>query len=168
MHEGHLAARHFWWATFFFVLLAVILFCWLIMPLAFLAAGLNEDDLLGAKILTAIIGLLAPFCLQTFLSFAACLWAQLKLGIRDYRVSASVCYYASPLMWPVVLTLLSFGVLPILPYTLMRMHLFEVLGLDIRVRDAIGLGAIVLLVVTILFWWLRLLDALRKVRHANV
>ena len=87
VHEGHAAARHFWWATLFFILVADLVICLAIFPLIAAMGDLRESTLLAMKALAAIIGLLVPFILQAFVAFAACLWAQISVGIRDYRVS---------------------------------------------------------------------------------
>lgn len=170
VHEGHAAARHFWWATLLFLLVAVMLVCWVIFPIILRAAGRSGFDIVGARSLAAVVGLLAPFALQVLFSFAACLWAQVRLGIRDHRVSATVCYYASPLMWPTVAVLVAGGILPYLipGRTFPGRPLWVLLGLEIYPGTLIVLGYLGVLGAALGLWWLRLLRALRSVQHANV
>ena len=116
--------------------------------------------------------MLVPLVAQALMMSGACLWAQFRYRIPDYRTSAAVCYYASPLMWPFVLAALAVAVMSLGSIRILisrqSLRTFDFGGLEIGVEDiALGAGIVVLLA-AVGFWWLRLLRALRSVRFANV
>jgi len=113
-----------------------------------------------------------PFLLQSAFMFANCLESQLRLGIRDYRISAIACYYAAPLMWPLILVVWvgSFvwmcgeaGV-----FAAAGHFRTIVLGIPLTGPALLAIAWIVLLVIALVFWGIRLDRALRAIRYSNV
>jgi hypothetical protein len=162
-------ARHFWWVTFILILLISINASWL------LTAGFSsrgrwyEGEVLAARVLSVVWATVLPFILQILTTFAACLWGQFILKIRDYRTSAAVCYYASPLMWPTVFVLFTWGLMLVaLDRWAARATPFEFLGIELVAPALVAIGMLIVFVAALLFWWFRLIRALRCVRHANV
>ncbi|HSW47399.1 MAG TPA: hypothetical protein VLM89_17685, partial [Phycisphaerae bacterium] len=170
VHESPATARHFWWATFMLILLGTLIAGWAVTGA--LAVGGREytREVLGARILIGLCMMLIPFSLQTLITFAACLWSQFRLGMRDYRVSATVCCYASPLMWPVIATLFVGCIgLPALGNSgFMGDRRIAFLGLQMVYGDLVALGYCCLVIGSLGYWATRLGRALRSVRHANV
>lgn len=168
--QGELtSARHFWWLTFMFILLVLLGASWLITNALRYGLSWGESDVLLPRILVAILGTLLPLGMQSLMAFAACLWAQFRIGIRDYRVSATVCYYASPLMWPFMAVVFAWCIaLPTIEAWARRAEQFLFLGLWLDGPMLTLLGFAGLAIVALGFWWYRLMRALRSVRHANV
>jgi hypothetical protein len=169
VHSGMASARHFWWGTFLvmsFVILALVeltsLITWNTRP------NPGAMNWLGLGFLYVLLLLL----LHAVGMLPVCLWAQLGCGIRDYRVSAIVCYYSTPLLWPAILAVL------------VTVLLFSVAGLagkgflsdpGVEFSDAQVWfwGVVALICVGVVAWawffWLRrLLAAMRAVCYANV
>ena len=85
-------------------------------------------------------------------------------------MSATVCYYVSPLIWPMALIGLMSGFiftgrLNNIVADLFRMN---VLGMTVTAAGLLGLVMALLAAGSLLYWWLRLCRALRAVRYANV
>ena len=164
VQSGMNTARHFWWVTLI-LFAAFILVAFRIMQ----SMAPMWSELYFATFRFALPVVLLPFALQSAVMSAACLRYQVQYAIRDYRVSAIVCYYASPLIWPFIMVAVTS--LPILtdpvrsilldtPFTLARLNL-NGLHLAIACLVITGLAAL-------LFWWIRLGAAMRAVRFANV
>lgn len=98
VHSGIAAARHFWWGTYALMIVGVLV---IVKVAQLLSATWSAVDLGVASV--AVLLIAALFVVQAAVSFIACLLAQFHYGVSDYRVSATVCYYASPMMWPVAL-----------------------------------------------------------------
>lgn len=166
VQHGLRTARHFWWGTF--LLFAGVALLGVRLILFFF----QENGYLGGSIAAAITIMTVPIFAQLMMMFVACVWSQMLLGIRDYRISASTCYYASPLMWPmacVVFAVAGFGwFAAATPARSWLGQEFFVIGFSISFAQAIlaMLGLIALL--CLVFWWSRLSRALRAVRYANV
>ena len=161
VHEGFAAARHFWWGTY------------LLMVLVGLAAARLGLTMIGPYADTylftplALLALAAPLILQSATMFIACLWAQYRYDIRDYRSSAIVCYYASPLLWPVmILPVAATATIFAFPAQWWRNLGQDVIGVDLLMLA--GLAIPIVVAAPLLFWWSRLSAALRAVRYANV
>lgn len=152
LHRGVAVARRFWWVTWLLIVLG------LQMCLRVFVAYAPFDSVLRVEAMSLSIYLiLLPFVLHCVMMFIACVYAHWRHGISDYRVSSIVCYYGSPLMWPLVMVLLVAGVLlnePFLPSIDTHLGVF-VLACGVL---ALGCG---------LFWWLRLQQAMQRVRFAN-
>lgn len=165
VHRDIRAARHFWWATW--VLITFVL-------LAILRTGfgfLPDTGYLGASMgPVAILACTLPMLLQFAVMFAGCLWSQWRYGVRDYRVSAVVCYYASPLMWPCMMVVLVLLVLVCGSFLspLESIKIGKVARVMVDAEHLVLLGIILLALVAVGFWWRRLLLALQAVRFANV
>jgi hypothetical protein len=169
VQEGFAAARHFWWGTW----LLMLLLCLGGLYVSKLVWG--EDAVLAGGPV-ALLVLVVPIAMQAVMMFTGCLYGQIRCGIRDYRVSAIACYYASPLIWP----LLGVLVLGLLLWMLAESRGFswwvsgylEVLGIALTPGELALLKASLVFIVGILpallFWWVGLRGALRAVRYANV
>ncbi len=164
VQSGMDTARHFWWVTLI-LFAAFILVAFRIMQ----SMAPTDSDLYFAAGAFSLLGVLVPFALQSAVMSAACLRVQVQYAIRDYRVTAIVCYYASPLIWPVIIVAMI--ALPLLtdpvrsrlldtPFNLARLNLNS-LHLAVAWLVVAGLAAL-------LFWWVRLGAAMRAVRYANV
>lgn len=170
VHSGISAARHFWWGTYIlvvFTMMAVLEVTFLLLT----GGDWRTDSMvLEATMFGAVVAPTAPLVLQSLMMFAGCLYAQWALGARDYRASATVCYYASPMMWPAMGLTLLFPVLAlrsVMDYfdeLLPPFH--EILYIDGSVL--VGAVLLLLVLVTLILWWLRLCRALRSTQHANV
>ena len=113
----------------------------------------------------AVPALAAPLVLQTGVMFAACLWAQFRLEMADYRVSAVTCYYASPLMWPVVMVVTITSMVLLVLFWDSFQGGPDVTGtFRVKLTLLIGGGA---LLCALVYWWWKLTAALRDVRYAN-
>jgi len=166
VHEGMSAARHFWWGT---------LSLFALVSLVVLRVVLGVVDVRSQVYVaigpTSLLLLVVPLVMQTVVTAAACLANQVRYGIRDYRISAIVCYFASPLMWPLVLIALSGFVAMTEPVRSMLVdHDVELeLGVAVLEGPEIILAALaVAALLAIVFWWRRLGSAMRAVRFANV
>ncbi|HVP12521.1 MAG TPA: hypothetical protein VMV94_15200 [Phycisphaerae bacterium] len=165
VHCGLPTARHSWWvswALFVVGALGTLRLVWLALP----------DDAETQAAMTPICFFLvaAPLAFQSLMMFASCLWAQFRYGIQDYRVSAIVCYYATPLMWPLVLALFAAALLGTTPVTesLEGLSLGQIAGISVTALHIAGLTLVLAIVGALGFWWIRLLRALWSVRFANV
>jgi hypothetical protein len=160
VHQGYSAARHFWWATF---CLMLIVFLAALRGTLFVT---DWGDAVGVGFF-GVVFVLLPLLLQSMMMFAGCLWAQFRYGVRDYRVSAIACYYASPLLWPFI------AVLFVGSFVLANVRWPSVTVLTIGLARLHGdeIAAILCflsLVGSLVFYWIRLCGALRAVRYANV
>lgn len=163
VHEGLAAARHFWWLTFCLIVLAVL------AGLRLLGAVATADNFALDLLPATMAFLLIPLAAQMTIMSLACLYAQWRYTIRDYRISAIVCYYAAPLMWPFVIVLLIAMFVMIEPVgSWLGKHRFVVLRLSTNGAEAATLILGLLLIGTLAYWWLRLCGAMRGVRYANV
>ncbi|MEE8169012.1 MAG: hypothetical protein V3T70_00555 [Phycisphaerae bacterium] len=169
VHSGLAAARHFWWVSF--LLMAAV---WLAAARFAMSADAATTDG-GVSMLpdagpAVIVAMLWLFSLHAAVMLPAALWAQHRHGIADYRVAAIVCYYASPLMWPLVLcvTLLMFTGIDSVQLLLDRLPVLRtgwlILG-AFEITVALLLGLILL---SLWFWARRLHEALAAVKDANV
>jgi hypothetical protein len=169
VQSGIASARHFWWGTFMAMFLATLL----VLGLATLVFGLVGPEWPEVEI--GIVGAFTaplPLVLHALMMFPVCLWAQLRCGIRDYRVSASVCYYGTPLMWPTVFVVLAwvfFGT------AAAEAHWGPFADVTTNWSDAqrwlwraVGLACVGTVLGSVLFWLRRLLGAMQAVRYANV
>ncbi len=165
VHRDISAARHFWWATWVLITFTM---------LAVLRSGfgfLPDSGYLGVSMgPVAILISVLPLLLQFTVMFAGCLWSQGRYGIRDYRVSAVVCYYASPLMWPCMMVVLVLLVLVSGSFLspLESIKIGKIARVMVNAEHLILLGIILLDLVAVGFWWRRLLLAFQAVRFANV
>ncbi|NLX21428.1 MAG: hypothetical protein GXY55_07110 [Phycisphaerae bacterium] len=170
VHEGLPAARHFWWGTFLCMLLGSLGILAAVQHLLVLPCTSIHQETYAVVTLGAVASVIVPLLLQAMMMFLACLVAQYRLDIRDYRNSAIVCYYASPLMWP---TLLAIGLAMLLATEplaswLWKYKAIQILGVLLD-GECLFAGLCGLMILgTLLFWWLRLQHALRVVRYANV
>jgi len=153
VQRGIGAARHFWWGT------------WILMVVCLLAilrgAAAYTDQYAELRLAMSPISvgvILLPISLQFGMTLVACLWAHMRYGIRDHRISTLVCYYASPLMWPVMLVIVAAAIVA-------TESLTPSLGKSLP--TALGIAG-ALTAAALAFWWMRLLKALRIVRFANV
>lgn len=172
VQSGHAAARHFWWGTYLLVLLGSLVITQILQRILQIVMVARDYGLYerGEAVAALVVAICLPFGAQAIMLFAACLWAQFRLGIRDYRVSAATCYYASPLLWPLMLiVLVSIFVLTGGMYDIVE-RLFWVRFLGIRMTAAELFATLMALLAagSLLYWWLRLCRALRAVRYANV
>jgi len=164
VHNGLDAARSFCLATILLVLFVNLglLKIWSMLWLR----DTTIEPLLWATLLMAGIGLIT----QPLLMFVGSLWAQLVYGIRDYRISAIVCYYSASLMWPLILTVLitcAFMLTPIANAECLFLHKIPFTTLTGRIPIVVIIWG-VLSIAAIMFWLKRLFAALRAVRYANI
>jgi hypothetical protein len=164
VHQGLTAARHFWWVTFLFLLVSALAMVRLHYGLA--GEKIAPDELVVAAM--AAIG--GPIALQTTMMFLGCLWSQWRYGIRDYRISAIVCYYASPLLWPLMglLILATVTITDPVQDVLFRAIDIPIGRFELRGDELAGIVCTLGALAVVLFWWLRLCAALRSARYANV
>ncbi len=161
VHSGLPAARHFWWGTYLLMGVVILTLLRVLYALADPEAGWREG--LGG---VALLAMFVPFALQSAAMFAACLWGQVRHGIRDYRVSAVVCYYGAPLMWPLLVTLAAAGIAGSWLATIVDDA--EASRLQLWVGGAILAGLLGLAVGWLSFWLRRLSTAMAAVRWSNV
>lgn len=170
VHEGLTTARHFWWGTFLCMLLGSLGVLAAVQYLIVLPCTSIQQGTYVVVTLGAVASVIVPLLLQAMMMFPACLAAQFRLGIRDYRQSAVVCYYASPLMWP---TLMAIGLTMLLATEplaswLWKHEAIQILGILFEGAYLFAGLCGLMILGTLLFWWLRLQHALRVVRYANV
>lgn len=153
VQRGIATARHFWWGTWILMVLC------LLVLLRGAAACAEADAELRLDMAVISIGVFVlPLVLQFFMTLAACVWGHVRYGIQNHRITTLVCYYASPLMWPLMLVILAIAII-------LTGSLTPQLGTSVPVI----LGVVVLPVAACAaFWWIRLGKALRIVRFANV
>ena len=157
------AARHFWWGTY--LLMMFVTLAGLRMAAAFTDRADVFDNSVVDFASIAIPAVVMPLVAQSAMMFVGCLSAQLRLGMADYRVSAIACYYASPLMWPFVLTVVGTAmVLLTLFWDSMHGGQDVTDTLAVKLTLLLGGGAAV---GALIFWWFRVFAALRAVQYAN-
>jgi len=165
VHTGLSSARHFWWGTFLLLTVTPLVVANLMYYLPFGSrAGLFPALPVFAIVAPAVLAL------QSAVMFAACLWAQVRLGIGDYRVSAVVCYYASPLIWPVLLVAMLAGTIVASPAGLWLSEQILWVGARGFILRGTHAAALVMLLAaagSVWFWAWRLLRGLAAVRYAN-
>lgn len=166
VQTGLSAARHFWWGTWGLMLLVTLI----VVKLTSLGDG-REIEQLALASFSAVGVFVVPLILQALMMCAACWYGQLRHGLRDYRMSAIVCYYVSPMMWPVPLLV----ILALLPSRRkMYRWINEVCAPPAPLNqwmNGVGCYESMLTLVFLggmLLWWLRLCRALADIRHANV
>ena len=165
VHEGMSAARHFWWATYAILVLAAL---GIVQVFALLAPADSAYAFAMGSVSTLAVPL--PFALQSGTMFLACLWAQSRLDIKDYRVSAIACYYASPLLWPVMLVSCGLLLIHLPPVYAALQTTVIIQGSAGRSIDGVAAAHVVwalLLLISYWFWRFRLMAALQAVRYAN-
>jgi len=172
VHAGHATARHFWWGTFLLIVLGSLVVTNLMQWVNWYAISARTffGYERGEGVTSLVIAFAVPFGAQAMMLFAACLWAQFRLGITDYRVSATVCYYASPFIWPLTLIILvtTFVFISNVGDVLDQLFRVTLLGVDLTAAELFALVMILLAAGSWLYWWLRLCRALRAARYANV
>jgi hypothetical protein len=165
------AARRFWWATF------------LLMIVALLGIGAAGQVLFCSRDMRTDVGFFTllvmptPLVVQIMIMLPACLWGHFRHGIRDYRISAAACWYAAPLIWPMVLAF----VIPLLAYLPITdaMHVSVAVWIPLQgtrylldtLLPASTTGLFLasgLAIPGLLFWCARVGRGLRAVRYANV
>ncbi len=114
-------------------------------------------------------GALAILLLQMLSMFPLCLWAQKRYGIVDYRVSASACCMATPLLWPLLIVLLvcTLAALPNEQW-LRETVVFSLLDNPVSAWLIVAIASTILVLLAAVFWLRRVTAALRAVRYANV
>lgn len=160
VQSGFAKAWHFWWATYALMLWFMLGFCRVVQ-------AITEQEEIMAPLATAVI--LLPVALQAIMMVPACLWAQFRHGIRDYRVAATVCYYASAMMWPVLLMLVVVlaVMLSPLPDRLQELRWYRRPLYDLTGMDVFFLAAATWLGVSLWLWWRRISIGFTDVRFAN-
>jgi len=164
IHDQLRIARYFWWMSFG-LMCGITLAVAQVVSRLFPAYGLFRSNINAS----ALGILLLMFALHNLMMLPACLWAQLRHGIRDYRVSATVCCYGVPLWWPFILAAMTAAILANNP---VRKWLVDFASVDLVVirldgPEFAGLLVLVLIAASLLFVWLRICQALRTVRFAN-
>jgi hypothetical protein len=161
VHSGLSAARRFWWGTFLLIVVG------LLGALKIVHLAVAEDSLWDFALAPiAFFVLPVMFALQAAVMFTGCLWSQFRCGIRDYRISAIACYYASPLIWPLAINLTA--------VVMSALWLGQVFDQPAVTNAALWTAGAIFAVLTGLalgwlwFWLRRLAAALRAVRYANV
>lgn len=165
VQSGLGSARHFWWATWALMVLLMLL----LMRIGVSLLPVGGDWLVEMTPVSMGIAVL-PLILQAVVMSTGCLGAQFRCGIQDYRVSAVVCYYASPLMWPFLLMALATVFLFLDPVSEFLRSVYQgQLGSVAFSAADIAQGLAILGAMTGLgFWWYRLARAIRGARFANV
>jgi len=164
VQSGLAAARHFWWASFLLIVLILLA----VLRLAVMVSSNDEAIMVLAPV--AVLATCVPFVAQAATMLITCFQAQSRLGIQDYRISAIACYYATPLMWPLMIVLLAVGlfVTSQTGYEVMFEWHTRVAGERIDGWVVVlGLGLSVV-IAALWFWWRRLHRGLGAVRYANV
>jgi len=130
-----------------------------------------SDEMDGGRAIGigAIEAMIFLFGVEIGMMFIACLWAQFRYGIRDYRVSTIVCYYAAPLMWPLVVVFLAMNLAMMHPIAsrLAEFH-FHLRWATVDGQDCVMVGLLIMIGIAALYAWSRLCRGLRDVRFANV
>ncbi len=165
VQQGLSAARHFWWATL--LLMELVLLG--VLRVAFMVGDSDSGGTLGTLILGSVAAVTLPLLVQVLMMFGGCLAAQIALGVRDYRVSAAACYYAAPLMWPLIAAAAAATLLFAGPWApALAEAEFAILGMEITVQMFLALVLAVAAIASLAFQCSRLETALRAVRYANV
>jgi hypothetical protein len=172
VQSGMATARHFWWATYILMCIVSLTAYRILYTIGAYQSGqfwTRHPTLDQVTTLAAVLTVAGIFVLQMGMVFVGCLWAQFHEGIRDYRVSAVVCYFGSPMLWPIIglafLTTIVFAA-PVFPALLdwkVRLGAWRPDGVMIAagVLTALYVGAVV-------FWWSRLVRGVTAVRYADV
>jgi len=159
-----LTSRHFWWGT---LLLMSLVLVGLVRALGVL---LPRDIALSFMFVLCALVLVAPLALQSILLFLACCWGQLRHGIRDYRVSAAVCYYGGPLMWPMLIVP---GVLLVIHAAVLDPQFINIYfgdpvpGMSVALTTWLIIAGPGFALAGIILWWLGLCRGLSQCRFAN-
>ena len=104
-----------------------------------------------------------PILAQLLVMFVACLWSQVVLGIRDYRVAATTCYYASPLLWPAAIVLMLSVIVGTSRDAMFWQRPAVVINAYVLSFEEVQMIVSTLLFILALgFWWLRLARAVRR------
>ncbi len=168
VHSGIESARHFWWMTVALMILVSLA----VIRLSVSGPGSQSDrEFEAAGITTALAmgSVLATLLLQMLSTFPLCLWAQKRYGIVDYRVSASACCMATPLLWPLLIVLLVCTLAPVLnEQWLRRTVVFSLLDNPVSAWLIVAIGSTALVLLAAVFWLRRVAAALGAVRYANV
>jgi len=164
VHSGIESARHFWWMT---VALMVLVSLVVIGSVLFVVGP--ESGAMRIAMALAFGGALAILLLQMLSMFPLCLWAQKRYGIVDYRVSASACCMATPLLWPLLIVLLvcTLAALPNEQW-LRETVVFSLLDNPVSAWLIVAIASTILVLLAAVFWLRRVTAALRAVRYANV
>ena len=93
VRQDLVAARHFWWTTYLL----------LVTPILALFAALRivtyAEETPEQYWVVLAAALLIPFAIGLVLTSLACWWGLARYGISDFRASAAVALYSSPLLW---------------------------------------------------------------------
>ncbi len=168
VHSGIESARHFWWMTVALMILVSL------AAIRVFASGIGSPDYSQSEAmriagLLALGGVLATLLLQMLSVFPLCLWAQKRYGIVDYRVSASACCMATPLLWPLLIVLLVCTLAPVLNERRLRgTVVFALLDHPVSAWLIVAIAGTALVLLAAVFWFRRVVAALRAVRYANV
>ncbi|HOW71833.1 MAG TPA: hypothetical protein PKY77_14630 [Phycisphaerae bacterium] len=104
VYQGQRAAWHFWWGTFLLMTLVSLASSavtqTLVSPL--IESRSDPEDAWSRAMLVVGLALGLPWLLHLSLVVVACQYAECWLKMTDYRVVVTVCYYASPLLWPLL------------------------------------------------------------------
>lgn len=159
-------ARRFWWGTYLITTVGMIA----AVVVAASTQPFNTVDPATWPLITVLL-LPLPILLQAATMFIACLWGQLRHEIRDYRTSSIVCYYASPLAWPLMILVFAAAVLFLAPISTTFDPTDGANPIAYRLRLP-GRWVAILFVLAMLaclrLWWARVNWGLRKARYANV
>ncbi|MBP7934109.1 MAG: hypothetical protein KA354_05605 [Phycisphaerae bacterium] len=104
VYQGQRAAWHFCWGTLLLmtlVSLASTALTQTVLP-PLIEIRSDPDDAWSRGMLVAGAALGLPWLLHLLLVVAACQYAECRLKMTDSRVVVTVCYYASPLLWPLL------------------------------------------------------------------
>ncbi len=158
--NGHWAvARRFWWTTCVcFGACLALMYATANYAMGRTIPEVKDVHLLGAAILT-------PIVVHVGAIFVACLWARVRHGIRDPRISVICVCYAAPMFWTWVLLLaISIDVLSFVhPSTVLVSDYFYELNLQEMVIGVLIVG----LATTFLIWRRRVDLALASARFAS-
>ncbi|MBN1513014.1 MAG: hypothetical protein JXB13_13445 [Phycisphaerae bacterium] len=168
VHSGIESARHFWWMTVAFMILVSLA----VIRLSVSGLGSHshrEFEAAGITTALAMGSVLATLLLQMLSMFPLCLWAQKRYGIVDYRVSASACCMATPLVWPLLIVLLVCTLAPVLNEQWLRgVVVLSLLDRPVSAWLIVAIASTALVLLAAIFWLRRVTAALRAVRYANV
>jgi len=168
VHSGIESARHFWWMTV--ALMILVSFAVIRSIVSGVGSpGYPESEAGRIAGILALGGVLATLLLQMLSTFPLCLWAQKRYGIVDYRVSASACCMATPLLWPLLIVLLVCTLAPVLNEQWLRgTVVFSLLDNPVSTWLIVAITSTALVLLASVFWLRRVTAALRAVRYANV
>jgi len=167
VRSGLLAARRFWWMSML-TMVGVVSVA--------LAASYAVVEHLRLNLLftvAAVCIVVLPWIVQTVLMPIAGIVGQFRYGVDDYRITAIVCYFLTPLLWPVLLYLTLLSIYVLAAFGMMRDLPAQIddiwanpgaASLALRVLVLVGLA---LLVACLWMWWRQFGNAMRAVRFAN-